>query len=131
MPRRFLLASRYQRQSTAAGVQYLKERRPIRYLRSSNAASASSGRRRVAAVRFSRRCTTDDVPAIRRMFAAQRSNQAMAIWDQSLTLEVRERGETCFDRVCGSSVDAEHVAKVDDVENIDPQVAQVVMHRAD
>jgi len=51
--------------------------------------------------------------------------------DQSLTLEVRERSETCFDRVCGSFVDAEHVAKVDDVENIDTQVAQVVVHRAD
>src|SRR6185436_5467711 len=52
---------------------------PARYLRSFNAASVSSGRRRVAAVRFSRRCTTDDVPAIRRIFGARRSNQAMAI----------------------------------------------------
>jgi ABC-type oligopeptide transport system ATPase subunit len=44
-----------------------------------NAANASSGRRSVAAVTFSRRCATDDVPAIRRMFGARRSSHAMAI----------------------------------------------------
>src|SRR4029077_14391735 len=43
--------------------------------------------------------------------------------DQSLALEVRERGEARFDRVRGPCVDAEHVAKVDDVENIDAKVA--------
>jgi hypothetical protein len=53
------------------------------------------------------------------------------ISDQSLALEVGERGETCFDRVRGSLVDVEHVAKVDDVENIDAQVAEVVVDRGD
>ena len=51
--------------------------------------------------------------------------------DQSLALEVGERGETCFDRVRGPFIDAEHVAKVDDVENIDAKVAQVIVHCAD
>ena len=41
--------------------------------------------------------------------------------DESLALEIRQRGETCLDRVGSPFVDAEHVAQVDHVKNIAPR----------
>ena len=45
--------------------------------------------------------------------------------DESLALEIRQRGKTLLQRVGGPFVDAEHVAKVDDVENIEAKVRRL------
>ena len=50
--------------------------------------------------------------------------------DQALALQVRKRRERRFDRAFGRAVDAEHEAQVDDVERVEAEVAQVVMHGA-
>ena len=36
-----------------------------------------------------------------------------------------------FDQLAGTSSVVEHVAKVDDVEHVDAQIAQIVVHRSD
>jgi len=50
---------------------------------------------------------------------------------ESLPLQVREDGESRVDQLAGTISVVEHVAKIDDVEHVDAQIAQVVVHRSD
>src|SRR4051812_2195504 len=50
---------------------------------------------------------------------------------ESLPLQVRQYGEPCFDHCAGTLSIVEHVAKVDYVEDIDGQIAEVVVHGLD
>ena len=49
--------------------------------------------------------------------------------DQSLPLKLGQRGERLLDRTLGGPVDVEHDAQVDDVEHVEAEVAQIVVHR--
>ena len=50
--------------------------------------------------------------------------------DEALPLQLGERRQRRLDRALGRAVDVEHDAQVDDLERVEPQVAQVVVHRA-
>src|SRR6185312_9555013 len=51
------------------------------------------------------------------------------VTDQALALKVGEYSELRFDRAFGGAVHVEHAAKVDDIEHVEPEIAQVVVHR--
>ena len=50
---------------------------------------------------------------------------------ESLPLQVREDGDSRVDQLAGTISVVEHVAKIDDVEHVDAQISQVVVHRSD
>ena len=50
---------------------------------------------------------------------------------ESLPLQVREDGEPSFDQCAGTLSIVEHVAEVDYVDDIDVQIAQIVVHGLD
>jgi hypothetical protein len=49
--------------------------------------------------------------------------------DQALSLQFGQRRQRCLDRPFGRVRDVEHRAQVDDVQHVQPQIAQVVVHR--
>ena len=48
---------------------------------------------------------------------------------QALALQLGQHGERRLDRALGGAMDVEHDAQVDDVEHVEAEVAQVVVHR--
>ena len=49
--------------------------------------------------------------------------------DQALPLELGEHGQRCLDRALPGTVAVPHDAQIDDVEHVEAQVAQIVVHR--
>ncbi len=49
--------------------------------------------------------------------------------DQPLPLQLGQGGQRPLDRTLGRAVDVEHEAQVDDLQHVQAQVAQVVVHR--
>ena len=50
--------------------------------------------------------------------------------DQALPLQLGQRGERRLDRALARPVAVAHHAQIDDLQRVDAQVAQVVVHRA-
>ena len=50
--------------------------------------------------------------------------------DEAPPLKLGERGERRLDRPFGGSVDVDHDAQIDDLEHVEPEIAQIVVDRA-
>ena len=61
---------------------------------------------------------------------AERDVAQAEVADQALALQLGQRGERRLDRSLARPVDSPHDAQVDDVERVEAEVAQVVVHRA-
>jgi hypothetical protein len=93
-----------------------------------------------AAARFSRRCATDDVPGINRMFGDLCNSHASAICigiaprrsataesNQSLLLELGQCFDLLGDGTVLRTVARSHRPIVDDVECLQPKIAKIVV----